>query len=281
MSNQLVAQFNKQLDSMTAQIATALPIKLDVERLQRIARTEYRLTPALRKCEISSVLGAIVQAAQLGLEPGSHLGHVYLVPYGKQCQLIIGYRGMLMLAHRANIIKSLNAHVVYENDFFEFEYGIEEKLRHIPASGNRGRFHAVYAIAHLKDGGHQIEVMFADEVYKIKSLSKTGNSPASPWSKHFDSMAQKTVVRRLFKYLPISLENPDDVSMIEAAQLDEQGELGEQRNEKVINPDFIEPEQEKEKPNDKGVDALNALLQQKETKHESSDNQGPSRETRE
>ena len=80
-----------------AQMAMALPKSLTADRLTRIIITECRKTPALLNCSQESFLGSVLQCAQLGLEPGSALGHCYLLPYGKTCQLIIGYRGMIDL----------------------------------------------------------------------------------------------------------------------------------------------------------------------------------------
>ena len=91
-----------------AQMALALPKTMTAERLTRIVMTECRKTPALMNCNQESFFGAVLQCAQLGLEPGSALGHCYLVPFGNgkakdgrpNCQLIIGYRGMIDLARR-------------------------------------------------------------------------------------------------------------------------------------------------------------------------------------
>src|SRR5690606_28083055 len=120
-----------------AEIARALPRHMDPDRMLRIAMTVVRQTPDLQKCTVPSVLGALMQAAQLGLEPGI-LGHCYLVPFRNgrtgqhEVQFIIGYKGLIDLARRSGNIQSIAAHPVYENDLFEFEYGLNERLRHVP-----------------------------------------------------------------------------------------------------------------------------------------------------
>lgn len=164
------------------QVKMALPKHMSPDRMARIAMTELRRMPKLKECNPLSFLGAVIQCAQLGLEPGNNLGHVYLLPYGKECQLIVGYRGMIELARRSGQMNSLTAQDVYENDFFEFEYGLHEKLRHIPAKENRGNLIAFYALARLKDGGHQFEVMFKPEVDAIMHQSKTSQN--GPWKTH-------------------------------------------------------------------------------------------------
>jgi recombination protein RecT len=234
-------------DSVKKQMALAMPKHLTADRLMRIAMTEVRKVPALGKCNVQSFMGAIMQCAQLGLEPGAALGHAYLLPFGNgkasdglaNCQLIIGYRGMIDLARRSGQIISLNARAVYSNDQFAYTYGLDETLEHIPATGDRGEFTHVYAVAKLKGGGIQFEVMSKADVLKVKATSKAGNN--GPWVSHFDEMAKKTVIRRLFKYLPVSIE------VTQAVILDEKADAGvDQDNASAITGEFSvfeEPQQ--------------------------------------
>ena len=106
-------------DQFKKQLALAIPKHLNADRLARIAATELRKTPALLNTTEASFMGAVMQSAQLGLEPGSALGQAYLVPYGKECQLILGYRGMIDLARRSGQVLSLNAYAVREGDDFK------------------------------------------------------------------------------------------------------------------------------------------------------------------
>lgn len=215
-----------------AQIALALPKHMTADRLARIAMTELRKTPKLMQCDQMSFLGAIMQCAQLGLEPGSALGHAYLLPFDRrqkqgnqwvtvatEAQLIIGYRGMIDLARRSGQIVSLSARAVHENDTFSYAYGLEEKLEHVPCEdGNPGSITHVYAVARLKDGGVQFEVMSKAAVDKVRALSKS--SDKGPWVDHYEEMAKKTAIRRLFKYLPVSIEMQRAVNIDEKAEVD-------------------------------------------------------------
>lgn len=235
-----------------AEISTALPAHIKPERLARIALTEFRKTPQLANCDPKSFLGAVIQCAQLGLEPGSGLGHAYLLPFKNNkanrtdVQFIIGYRGMIDLARRSGQIVSLQAHAVYEGDHFDFAYGLDERLEHVPTDdvANRGGLKAVYAVAKLKGGGHQVEVMWKSEVDQIRSQSKGGNS--GPWQSHYEEMAKKTVIRRLFKYLPVSVE------MQRATMLDEHADSGLQDNhnfyDDVTSGETLDGEYEPEVP---------------------------------
>ena len=216
------------------QMAMALPKTLTADRLTRIVMTEFRKTPALLRCDQQSLFGAVLQCAALGLEPGSALGHCYLLPYGKTCQLIIGYRGMIDLARRSGQIVSLSAYVVHEADDFHYELGLHPDIRHTPSpSADRGPVIYVYAVAVLKDGGVQFEVMSRAEVESVRSRSKAGKS--GPWVSDWDAMAKKTVIRRLFKYLPVSIE------AVRATEIDERTDRGETLTEQdLLDAEYID-----------------------------------------
>jgi recombination protein RecT len=230
------------LDTYKGEIQRALPRHMTADRMARIALTEFRKNPALLKCEPASLFGAVIQCAQLGLEPGGALGHAYLIPFENrkkgitEVQFIVGYRGMIDLARRSGQIVSLEAHAVYEGDQFECEFGLESTLKHVPDWQNENRtkddkLKFVYAVAKLKDGGTQFEVMSRAEIIAIRARSRAASS--GPWVTDFPAMALKTVIRRLFKYLPVSVE------MQQAVGLDEQVEAGlSQDNGAVIDSSF-------------------------------------------
>lgn len=212
-------------DTFKAQIACALPKHITADRMVRIATTEIRKIPKLATCDQRSFLGAIMQCAQLGLEPGGALGHSYLIPFENkknhltEVQLIIGYRGMLDIARRSGQIVSISARIVHERDHFRYAYGLREDIEHVPCEdGDQGRLTHVYAVARLKDGGVQFEVMSKADIDKVRAQSKS--SSAGPWVTHYDEMAKKTVIRRLFKYLPVSIEMQTAVSLDEKAETD-------------------------------------------------------------
>lgn len=225
-----------------AQMALALPKSMTADRLTRIVMTECRKAPALLKCAPESFYGAVLQCAALGLEPGSALGHCYLLPFGNgkdkqgrpNAQLIIGYRGMIDLARRSGQIVSLSAYCVHEQDTFNYKLGLDPDIEHIPASvADRGKVTHVYAVAKLKGGGVQFEVMSRAEIEAVRKTSKAGTS--GPWASHWDEMAKKTVIRRLFKYLPVSIE------AVRAVEIDEKTDRGEATTDQdFLDAEFIE-----------------------------------------
>ncbi|MBB6176407.1 recombination protein RecT [Anoxybacillus tengchongensis] len=212
------------LKKMGPEIEKALPKHMDADRMARIALTTIRTNPKLLECSVPSLLGAVMQAAQLGLEPGL-VGHCYLVPFknGKtgqsDVQFIIGYKGMIDLARRSGQIENIYAHAVYSNDEFDYELGLEPKLKHKPyMNGDRGEFIGVYAVAHFKGGGYQFEFMPKEEIEKRRKRSKAAN--AGPWVTDYEEMAKKTVIRHMWKYLPISIEIQQQAAQDEVVRKD-------------------------------------------------------------
>ena len=237
-----VLQIQNMMAKMKDQIQAALPRHMTPDRMLRIALTELRKVPKLSSCDPLSFMGAIVQCSQLGLEPGSGLGHAYLIPFFNskknitECNFIPGYRGLIELARRSGQIDSISARVVYEKDNFAFRYGDDEHIEHIPYAGkDAGPITHAYAIARIKGASQpQREVMTRDQLEEIRRKHGKTNPV---WADHFDEMARKTVVRRLCKYLPQSPE------MALALAADDKAETG-QSNWAVIDQTYI-PEQVK------------------------------------
>lgn len=222
----IVAMINSK--QMQAQIRAALPRHLTPERMIRVVTTALRKTPALLQCTQESLLGAIVTASQLGLEPDGVLGHAYLIPYGKTCTFIPGYKGLIHLARQSGHVSTIQAHVVREGDRFDYAFGLSPKMEHVPAKdGAAGAVTYAYAIAHLKDGGVQWDVMSRAEIDAIRSRSRAGNS--GPWVTDFEEMAKKTVLRRMCKLLPVSVE------LQRAVALDERAEVGMDQELPTVN----------------------------------------------
>lgn len=198
------------------QIKKALPSVLTVERFSRMVLTAISQTPKLAECTPESFIGAMLTAAQLGLEPNTPLGQAYLIPYKDKCQFQIGYKGLLELAYRSGEFKNIEAHIVYENDLFEYEYGLNSDLKHKPAMKDRGEAICVYAVYKLNNGGYGFEVMSIEDIeIHSKKYSQSVNSKYSqnsPWHTDFESMAKKTVIKRLLKYAPLKTEFVQEMS---------------------------------------------------------------------
>ena len=198
-------------------ISAVIPKQVSQERMFQLAVSAYNQTPELAKCTPVSVLSCILKCAALGVEPSAvdNLGRAYILPYNNrktgttEAQMILGYKGMIDLARRSGEIQDISARAVYEGDFFQYEFGLNEQLKHVPAQDNErtpNKLTHVYMVCHFKDGGHYIDVMTRSQVNAIRSRSKAGSSAYSPWSTDYEAMACKTVIRRAFKFLPVSVE---------------------------------------------------------------------------
>lgn len=201
-----------QNDTFKHQLQMALPKFFDTDRFVRSAISDFRLNKALQECTVPSVLGFYMQAAMCGLEPSSVLGQCYPVPFfnkktgAKECQFIIGYRGMAAIARRSGEVLSIDAQIVHEKDEFDLVYGLEQNLTHRPfLDGDPGPMRGAYCIVRFRDGSYQFKFMSKEEIDNHRRRSKAGSS--GPWVTDYEEMARKTVFRSVFKWLPISIED--------------------------------------------------------------------------
>lgn|SRR3990167_1466840 len=222
------------LAKMEPEFRAALPQHLPVERFMRIVLTSVRNTPKLMKCDRRSFFAAVMTAAQLGLEPDGVTGQAYLVPFGDQVTFIPGYRGLISLARNSGELMDISAHEVYEKDEFDIEYGFANNIIHKPPlRGERGPLIGFYACARFNppkgsqpgtDGGRVFEYMTVEQVEAVRDASqgyrafKAGKIKTNPWHTAFIEMGRKTLIRRIAKYLPLSVQK--------ASFLDEAAERG-------------------------------------------------------
>lgn len=214
------------LEKSKAQIALALPRHMSAERMMRIALTSIQRNPALLECDPISLIGAVIQSSQLGLEPDGVLGQAYLIPYRnsrkgtREVQFQPGYLGLLALARRSGDIDSVDTRVVYERDRFKYAFGLTPVLEHVPSTEeDRGAATYVYAIVRLKDGGAQFDVMSVGEIEAHRKRYSRASADG-PWVTAFEAMAKKTVLKRVLKLAPASVE------LQRAIALDEHAEAG-------------------------------------------------------
>jgi len=261
----------EMIQSATSELAKALPKHLTAERLARIALTSIRINPELMKCTPESFLGSLFVLAQLGLEPIG--GRAYLLPFNnkrkvgndwqtvKEVQAIIGYKGITELFYRHESSLVIDRHEVCKKDKFEYEYGTEAYLRHIPNKKIRGEVVGYYAIAKLRGGASLFLYMAKEDCLNhAKKHSKTYDKKtgefysSSPWAKDTDSMCKKTVLLQLAKTLPLSVE------MRKAIQVDESSRHYKQGAEDMLDiPDTTDwNETETVEANGKKTDKIEA-----------------------
>ena len=224
--------------ALEPEIKRALPSVLTPERFTRMALSALNNTPKLKECTPMSFIAALMNAAQLGLEPNTPLGQAYLIPYKYkgilECQFQLGYKGMIDLAYRNDRMQSIEAHTIYENDEFYYELGLDARLKHIPTWDDRGDIRGFYAIFKLDNGGYRFEVMSKADVDRFaETYSKAYSSEYSPWKTNYEEMAKKTVLKKLLKYAPIKSDFRKALSLDETIKSELSVDMSEVKNDEV------------------------------------------------
>ena len=204
-------------------LGTILPASvakyLTPDRMARVALATISRTPALWQCKPESIVRAIVDAASVGLEPtGGVLAHGYLVPYGQECQFIIGYQGLVELARRSGNFEHLEANPVFAKDKLTLRYGFNADFSHEPymGEGERGPMVGAYCLALFKGGERHVTYMTKGDIDKRRAASKAGSS--GPWKQWYEEMAIKTVIKKAAKLWPKTVEIADALDKDERAE---------------------------------------------------------------
>lgn len=219
------------LQRMGGEISRALPRHMTPDRMGRIVLTALRTTKDLALCTRESFAGCVMQASQLGLEPNTPLGHLYLIPRRnknlppnqRECTMVIGYQGFIELARRSGLVSSLYAYAVRQGDEFDYQLGLNPNIHHRPAEDaereNRPITH-VYAVAAMRDSTERVFVVLTKpQIEARRARSDAARSNYSPWTTDYEAMALKSAVRALWKWLPKSTEIARAESIDAAAEL--------------------------------------------------------------
>lgn len=201
----------------------------DPNRLISIAFSTIAYDSKLVQCTPESLFGGVLETLKLGLTIGGPAQESWLVPFknGKTGQLeatlIIGYQGYRNLIDRSRAVIDLHPRAVYANDDFDFEFGTSPRVHHKPhwmvSQPEPGDFICAYAVARLRGGGVQLEVMPKAEIDAHRARSKAGRE--GPWVTDYVPMALKTTIRKISKYLPKA-----SFEMARALDLDERADMG-------------------------------------------------------
>jgi len=229
------AMWKEVLRSREEELRAALPRHLVVDRFIRMVLTCAQHNPKLLAATPASMYRAVLQCAQLGLEPDSLRGLVYLIPrYSKkkaalEVNVQLGYQGLMQLARQSDQITVIEAHEVFMGDKFDYQYGTDQYLHHKPAHGDVQEIDFVWALARIRGEIHpQFQVL---DMTSVDAARQRGGSPEEgPWKTDFAAMAKKTVLIRLCRYLPASTE------LATAVALDQRAQAG-------LPQDLPEPEQ--------------------------------------
>lgn len=232
--NELTTLSNKEnlenlLKAYKPNIQKSLPSeKYSPDRFMLLLKKACAENPSIYSCSVNSVFGSYMTAVQLGLEPNTPTGYAYLIPRRNNAKgtvdlnFQVGYQGLLELMYRSGTIKSVAAEVVYKQDEFDYEFGTEARLRHVPHPGAKTDqdIEYAYAIADTVNGGKPFVVMTREDIERIRKATSKADTKFSPWNSWYPEMCKKTVLKRLIKLLPKSVE------MSKAVDVDSKSEAG-------------------------------------------------------
>jgi recombination protein RecT len=218
-----------QSDSFVDQLRLALPSAgITPERLARIALTEVRRNPKLADCSIESLMSATMSCAMYGLEPGP-MGFCFIIPYGKEASFQTGYKGLLQLAWKSEMLESVQAGAVYPGDGFKYSRGIPLILSHEPSDEfpeDDTTYSHVYGVVGVKGGGHICECWTRAQVIKHRDQFSQAYRNAekykkynSPWHTSEVSMAKKSVLIQALKLAPMSTQLASLVAMEQSSSV--------------------------------------------------------------
>ena len=238
------------LELYKGSIANSLPSMVTPERFIRSVLSACYKDSRLLDCTAHSFMGSVLTIAQLGLMPDGVTGEAHLIPvinYEKnglvECTYMIGYKGLCTLAYRSMMVQSIQAKPVYEGDVFEYQFGLNEKLNHIPMglTTDPSKITHFYSIVRMVNGGISFDVMTAEAVNKVRdesdNYSHSANKENEIWHRAYADMGCKTVLRRNMKYAPFSAE------ISKALALDFLADVGKQNAKMELLNDVNSPEE--------------------------------------
>ena len=201
--------------------------------------------PKLLQCDPKSLFGAVLLSAEVGLKPNTSLQHSFIIPYKGQAKFQIGYKGLIEIMYRNPRVKQITARAVFENDFFEYNYGLRPDLVHKPARTEKGKLQCVYATC-LVDNEPVFVVVEKAELDAIRQISQTIDSQFSPYNNGTDVhnwMEIKAGVKALSKLIPTS----NNIEMAKAVEYDSKFEGGARvlvelptNPNEIVEPKFID-----------------------------------------
>lgn len=159
----------------------------------------------LKACKPESVYMCALMAATLDLSINPSIGSAYIIPYNGVATFQIGYKGIIQLAQRSGVFKTIDAKPVFEGQIIQDDETFGgNKIQWSAKTSDKIIGYAGYFS--LLNGFEKISYMsLADIEAHGRKFSKTYNS--GPWKTDFEAMAMKTVLKLLLgKYAPLSVE---------------------------------------------------------------------------
>jgi len=197
-------------------VESYLPKHINQDRMLRLIYSAFTSTRGLSSCSALSIVNSIMHAAQVGLEFNTLQGHGWIIPRWNSRAGVMeasfqpGYRGLIDLAYRSNLVTAVASGVVKARDDFEFDDGTQPTItHHWDLTKDRGDWVGAWARVDVKDGRSIIEVMQRSAIELIRDTyapRKKSGEMVGPWITHPDAMIRKTAAKRPLKFAPASTE---------------------------------------------------------------------------
>lgn len=215
--NPIVA-FSNFMDKLKPQMALALPKHLTADRMARLAMTAFSSSAQLQNCEPKSIAASIMTAGQLGLEPGIN-GAGFLVPYGRTCTFVPGWKGLVDLVSRSGR-GTVFTGVIFKDQEYTFLDGARRDLiihNETDLDDPADITHA-YAIGWVKDASMPII-----ELWRVTKITKHRDKYNKVGTKHYsyrdwEMYARKVPLLQVLKYMPCSIEVSNAIAISNAAE---------------------------------------------------------------
>lgn len=214
--------FSANLEKYESTVASLLGEKYGItaKEFTVSVMNAIKKNPKLLDCDQKSLFGAILLSAELKLKPNTPEGFAYIIPYGKEAQFQIGYKGLIEIAYRSPLVKGIKGVAVFANEFYEEMQ--DGTFKHIPYTGMdlnimqliEARKDVLFKLGkdgseveldlkayseRLKQGKGEVVLAYAvcyidgldmpvwasvtkDVLAKIKGLSQSGGSSYSPYN---------------------------------------------------------------------------------------------------
>lgn len=168
--------------------------------------------PQLKECDNASILSGALLGESLNLSPSPQLGNYYLVPFkdkdrGQVATFQLGYKGYIQLAIRSGQYKKLNVLAIKEGELIKYDplnEEIEVNLIEDEEKREKAKTIGYYAMFEYVNGFKkamywskakmEAHALQYSQGYRADKKNKT---QYTFWSKDFDGMAFKTMLRQL------------------------------------------------------------------------------------
>lgn len=198
------------------------------------------VNPQLADCDAGTILSGGLLGESLNLSPSAQLGQFYLVPFndktrGKVATFQLGWHGYVQLAIRSGYYKKLNVLAIKKGELIKFnplEEEIEIKLIEDDSLREQTETTGYYAFFEYTNGFKKA-IYWSREKMEAHALKysqgyradKKNNTEYTFWSKSFDDMAMKTMLRQIISKWGIMSTEMQEAYIKDQAVIDERGNV--------------------------------------------------------